>query len=314
MKFSIAIPAYKATFLQECINSILSQTYANFELIIVNDASPENLDDIVLSYTDSRIRYYTNEKNCGAIDVVDNWNKCLSNAIGEYFILMGDDDKLTPNCLEEYLKLIGKYPKLDVYHCKSFIIDENSDVIGFTPSWPEFESMYENIWHRISGFRQQFISDFLYRTSALKQIGGFVKLKLAWASDDITSFELAKEKGIAHTQFPAFCYRRSAITISSSPSAGIKMQAIKQEKDWYNKLIAESTPISELDQLYLKMIEQTLPQYFRRKKIETIAYNGINNGSSIFDLLKWIRNRKTFSLSIKEIIYAYILFLKKINK
>lgn len=58
MKFSITIPAYKAKFLKECIDSILSQTYNDFELIIVNDASPEYLDSIINGYSDSRIRYY----------------------------------------------------------------------------------------------------------------------------------------------------------------------------------------------------------------------------------------------------------------
>lgn len=47
MKFTIAIPAYKRTFLKECIDSILAQTYKDFELIIINDASPEDLDSVV---------------------------------------------------------------------------------------------------------------------------------------------------------------------------------------------------------------------------------------------------------------------------
>ena len=100
MEFSITIPAYKAKYLNECIDSILAQTYKDFELVIVNDASPEDLDSIVNQYIDSRIRYYVNEKNCGAINVVDNWNKCLEYAKGEFIICMGDDDKLMPNCLE----------------------------------------------------------------------------------------------------------------------------------------------------------------------------------------------------------------------
>ena len=106
MKFTIAIPAYKRTFLKECIDSILAQTYKDFELIIINDASPEDLDSVVECYKDSRIRYYVNETNCGALNVVDNWNKCLDYALGEYLILMGDDDKLLPYCLEEYVKMI----------------------------------------------------------------------------------------------------------------------------------------------------------------------------------------------------------------
>ena len=74
MKFSITIPAYKRSYLKEAIDSCLAQTYGDFELIIVNDHSPENLDAIVTQYNDPRIRYYVNEKNCGAVNVVDNWN------------------------------------------------------------------------------------------------------------------------------------------------------------------------------------------------------------------------------------------------
>ena len=56
MKYSILIPAYKETFLKECIDSILNQTYSDFEIIIVNDNSPYKLDDIIHTYNDSRIR------------------------------------------------------------------------------------------------------------------------------------------------------------------------------------------------------------------------------------------------------------------
>ena len=63
MKFSVTIPIYKATFLRECIESVLSQTYKDFEVIIVNDASPEDLTSIVKSFDDSRIKYYVDRKS-----------------------------------------------------------------------------------------------------------------------------------------------------------------------------------------------------------------------------------------------------------
>ena len=70
--FTIAIPAYKSKFLSEAIDSCLAQTYTNFELVIVDDASPEALKSVVDRFHDNRIRFYRNEKNCGAVDVVDN--------------------------------------------------------------------------------------------------------------------------------------------------------------------------------------------------------------------------------------------------
>ncbi len=57
IKFSVTVPAYKAQFLAECIDSILAQSYKNFELIIVNDELLQNWEGIVSKYDDQRIRY-----------------------------------------------------------------------------------------------------------------------------------------------------------------------------------------------------------------------------------------------------------------
>ena len=232
MKFSITIPAFKAAYLKECIDSILVQTYKDFELIIVNDASPEDLTSIVKSFDDPRIRYYINEKNCGAINVVDNWNKCLSYATGEYIICMGDDDKLLPNCLEEYVKLINKYPNLGVYHAWTEIIDENSCVIQMQEARPLHEGVYSMMWERWRG-RLQYIGDFLFDRKLLVSNGGFYKLPLAWGADDISVYIAAQNKGIANMQVPGFQYRVNSNTITSTGNALIKMEAIRLEEQWY---------------------------------------------------------------------------------
>ena len=110
MKFTIAIPAFKARYLCNAIESCLNQTFSDFEIVVVDDASPENIASVVEKFDDNRIRFFRNDKNFGAIDVVDNWNKCLEYAKGEYIICMGDDDRLKPCCLEEFAKLMEKYP------------------------------------------------------------------------------------------------------------------------------------------------------------------------------------------------------------
>ena len=93
MKISIAIPAYKAKYLAQAIESVLNQTFNDFELIIVNDQSPEDITSIVKSFNDRRIRYYINDKNIGGNDPVANWNKCLSYAKGEFFAMICDEDR-----------------------------------------------------------------------------------------------------------------------------------------------------------------------------------------------------------------------------
>ena len=86
VKYSFVLPAYKANYLRESIDSILGQTYTDFELIIVNDASPEDVDSIVNSYNDKRIQYYRNEDNIGGKDLVAQWNYSISYATGDYLV------------------------------------------------------------------------------------------------------------------------------------------------------------------------------------------------------------------------------------
>ena len=248
IKFSVLIPAYKKQYLRECIESVLAQTYSNYELVIVNDASPEDLDSVVCTFADDRIRYFKNEQNCGAVNVVDNWNKCLEYAEGDYVICMGDDDRLLPNCLEEYVKLINSYPNLDVYHAWTEIINEKSEVFQIQEPRPETESVYSMIWGRMHG-RKQYIGDFLFKTDRLKAKGGFYKLPLAWGSDDITAYLAAEKDGIANSQIPLFQYRDSAITLSSSSSnAEQKFEGIKKYKMWMNDFL-EQRPNNQRDKV-----------------------------------------------------------------
>ena len=184
MKFSIAIPAFKAAFLGECISSILNQTCPDFELIIVNDHSPEDLDSVVGKFSDSRIQYFKNDIGFGAYNVSKNWDECLKHATGDYFLCLGDDDKLLPDCLEKYNRLIANSPDCKVYHIRTQIIDENSSIISLQENRPSTESALSMVWHRwCAGGRRSWIGDYLFETKALKENGGFIWFPYAWGSE-----------------------------------------------------------------------------------------------------------------------------------
>ena len=145
MKYTIAIPAYKSDFLKECIESILNQTFQDFELIIIDDASPYPIREIISQFNDPRISYYRNKTNSGAINVVDNWNKCLSLAQGEYFCLMGDDDIMGCEYLAEINKLIQQFPTVCVFHGRTMEINEHSQRTLLYQAWPIQQSVYDLI-------------------------------------------------------------------------------------------------------------------------------------------------------------------------
>jgi glycosyltransferase involved in cell wall biosynthesis len=299
MKYSIGVPAYKVKYLNEAISSILSQTYTDYELIIVNDCSPDNVEQVVLSYDDNRIRYYKNEKNLGAESIVKSWNKCLEKARGEFFILMADDDRIESNYLEEFNTLMNKYPGLDVYQCRCKIINEDSKPIGLSPLCNEFESVYDSIWHRIKGFRSQFISNFVYRTEHLNKEGGFYDVPLAWGSDDISAFVAASKKGTAYTKEPVFNYRESPISITSNGNLLKKLEAINNVNLWYSNFLKYDVS-DEHNKILQKMIIDYYPRYFKKKKIESLRNSFSSN--PVKTIITAVINKKEYSINNSDIL------------
>ena len=303
-KFSIAIPAFKSIFLRKAIDSVLNQSITDFELIILNDCSPEAIDDIVYSYDDKRIRYLKNACNTGVVNLVDNWNKCVEYARGDYFLCMGDDDILLPSCLEEYDKLINKYPFLEVFHGQTMIIDENDNLISAPFSRPEWESVFELIYFRLLG-RKQFVGDFLYRTSFLKK-KGFYKLPAAWGTDEITAVIAASEKGIANTHNVCFLYRSNPLSISSSGNIMIKIDSVEQEERWYMNFI-KSTKNEEGIISYKKIIQKEIGKAYKKKKLRLIADDLMYKPLHFF---KWLKAAGKYNLSSSMILYALFMSLR----
>ena len=113
-KVSVLTPLYNTNpkFLKEMIESILNQTFDDFEFILLND-SPNNkeLKDIVLSYKDNRIIYIENEENIG---ISKSRNKLLELAKGEYIAIFDHDDISLPQRLEKQVNFLDKNPKIGV--------------------------------------------------------------------------------------------------------------------------------------------------------------------------------------------------------
>ena len=309
--FTIAIPAYKRKFLKEAIDSCLSQTYNNWELVIVDDASPEDLNSIISQYDDPRIRSYRNEKNCGAIDVVDNWNICLSYAKGDYIICMGDDDRLLPCCLEEYLKLMEKYPGLGVYHAWTEIIDEESVMFDLQQPRPEWECALSVAWNRWNGRTRQYIGDFCYEVERLRKDGGFFMLPMAWGSDDICAVRAAIGAGIANTQRVCFQYRVNRYTISKIGANEVKFNATVRERQWYRDLIAEYErnfdQLDETERKFLHCLKLDLPREFKNKFKSELILDMQNNPFRIFF---WLQKKDALEMTRGQILYYWTVAIK----
>jgi len=111
-KISVIMSVYNAEkFLQEAIESILNQTFKDFEFLIINDASTDNSKKIILSYDDKRIRYFENKNNLG---VARTLNKGLKLAKGKYIARMDADDISLPNRFKKQVEFMEKNPLVTV--------------------------------------------------------------------------------------------------------------------------------------------------------------------------------------------------------
>ncbi|MBS0584398.1 MAG: glycosyltransferase family 2 protein [Proteobacteria bacterium] len=101
---SVCMPAYNgAAHLRAAIDSVLAQTHADFELIVIDDNSSDATPEIVAGYVDPRVRYLRNARNLGP---QGNWNRCRDEARGRYFKLMPQDDVLEPYCLARQVAVL----------------------------------------------------------------------------------------------------------------------------------------------------------------------------------------------------------------
>ncbi len=127
-KMSVVMSVYNGQkYLREAIESILSQTFTDFEFIIVNDGSTDSSVEIIQSYPDKRIRLINNERNIG---LTKSLNKALKLAGGEYIARQDADDISLPNRFEEQIKYFEKHPETVLLGTSFYRIGRDGEVIG----------------------------------------------------------------------------------------------------------------------------------------------------------------------------------------
>ena len=131
---SIIMPSWNTDrFIAESIDSVLAQTYRNWELIIVDDCSSDNTDEIVASFKDERIKYFKNEKNRGA---ALTRNRAMREAQGEWIAFLDSDDLWTPDKLEKQIHFMQSNGYVLSY-TEYEKIDEDSTKLGIYVTGPE---------------------------------------------------------------------------------------------------------------------------------------------------------------------------------
>ena len=141
-KVSIIVPNYNhARFLKQRIDSILSQTYKDFELILLDDCSTDNSSDVLMSYKDNPhvAAIIINQKNTGS--PFRQWVKGIREAKGKYIWIAESDDYAGPDFLKETTALLDNYPDANICLTGSRVVNENDEYVDeqypFVDRWTE---------------------------------------------------------------------------------------------------------------------------------------------------------------------------------
>lgn len=310
MKYSFVLPAYKARFLKQAIDSILSQTYKEFDLIIVNDASPEDLDSIVLSYSDERIKYYKNESNIGGRNLVKQWNSCVNFCNSEYFVLASDDDLYDSTYLEKMISLVQRYPDANILRPRVQLIDANNNIYKIESCLKEQISVWEFAYALHSRYVFGGVPFYMFKRSKWVEIGGFVDFPLAWGSDDATAISFAMDYGMIVSSDTLFSFRMSGENITTKKNNTYRLQEKIHARTLYYNFIKQmlNTCIIQHpgDSFYLKSLKNNLDRTILRSIYELLC------DSTLFASVMSIR--KLLSIPYVTLRWLLICYIKRLGQ
>lgn len=165
---SIVLPTYNGSkYIKEAIDSIINQTYKNWELIIVNDCSTDNTLEIANEYSakDLRIRVVSNEVNQKVAQALNNG---FREAKGEYFTWISDDNRFKANALEYMANLLDKNTGFDFATCAYEIIDADGNFTGRTYSYSSKHAVMGDLL-----YKNNVNACFMYTKELAQKVGGY---------------------------------------------------------------------------------------------------------------------------------------------
>ena len=143
-KLAIIIPAYKACFFREVLDSIVRQSNRDFTVYIGDDASPDDLESIVSDYKDKLdIFYFRFEQNWGGRDLVAHWERCIELSDEPLVWLFSDDDLMPPDAVERVIKGWKRSGECDaVFRFPLAIVDAYGELKYTNPPFVHLSGFY----------------------------------------------------------------------------------------------------------------------------------------------------------------------------
>lgn len=265
ISFTIFLPVRNGgDYLRLCIESILSQSYPYFDLIILeNCSSDSSLDWLkVLVRQDNRVKLLPSNES---LSIEANWSRILSIPKNEYMTMIGHDDLLDPNYLEVINQTINDNPNANLYLTHFRLIDSQGKLIRYCTPMPKLETVNEFIACRLAEIRDSFGTGYVIKSSEYEHVGGIPNYPQLLFSDDVLWIKLI-DSGIKVTA-PDVCfsYRLHAASTSGSPNHQSLFNALREYLAFLDEFSKDKKELLDVLSRYLaKFVYKRCQDYYNK--------------------------------------------------
>jgi glycosyltransferase involved in cell wall biosynthesis len=305
-KVGILIPTYnRPEFLNKTLNSVLGQTFANLEIIVIDNGSADATKRLMAGVADARVRYVTNELNLGLIGSINKGMRLFSTEVN-WCTILPDDDLLDHEFAESMVDYVGRHYGIHVVHGHRVLIGTEGEKISEASIPPELETSVEYLINRSRSVRQTFLTGVFFSRLAFEQIGGYPQFTTGMASDDALIFGLSLGQGLYFNNNAIALVRMhpEAESLSSANVFG-HIQAFMDFRNYILRLTVADNTFTNND---LKRIRRALQSYtcttisvlWLRRVHELLLHDLSLSGVELSDLNKFVwENELPFSLRVR---------------
>lgn len=295
-KVSITMPTYNgATFIREAINSVLSQSFSDLELIVVVDGSIDNTLEILKEYNDPRIKLIHKKVN-GGLPLALNIG--LENSKGEYWVYLSDDDLFMPDAIKAMVEYLDSQPEIFGVLPGAYIIDKQGRIKGRLTNYCNCVFWRKEAVLKVGGFRQEYM--------VVEDADLFLRMKYYFGS-------------IARIPQAYFKYRIHKERISYTLRNKRALVSLKMHFDLINRGIEKA----DLEELFFDRLSETALFDNRSCLDEVLLFAKEKNVAFYFKLEKKVKFYKTrlgwLANKIKQVIrnrislsyFKFVAYLRK---
>jgi glycosyltransferase involved in cell wall biosynthesis len=168
-------------YVQECVESVLAQSYPHFDLIVLDNQSTDNTMPWLKTLKDGRLRLFNSPT---PLSIVGSWARVKDVAKQEYMTLIGHDDTLDPDFLMAIKALIERNPDSALYQTGARLINADGNIIRGCRPVPESETAAQYLQARFTAQRDIFGTGFVMRSAEYDRLGGLPQFERLFFADD----------------------------------------------------------------------------------------------------------------------------------